>query len=348
MTRARAPRAACRSRGGRSPASTPRAGGARPAPRSAGRPDSATSPASTVPARTGRSRRLEARAVAIARSAAGSSMRRPPATFTYTSWPERLSPAWRARTAMSISTRFVSMPGRRPARRAVAGRRAERLDLDGQRARSLERDRDGGSGRRRLVLRLEEEAAGVVDLGQAVAAHLEHADLVRRAEPVLRRAQQARRPQALALEVDHRIDEVLERPRPGDRSLLGDVADEGDARPARPSPAPPAAPPPRAPGRRCRPVRRARRSSGSGRSRPPPAPALRPLDRGQCRLEVGRRRQLQAVDHGTDALGPARGPAPRTPPPVTYRTRSRRSAPGARRAGAGASTCRCPGRRRRG
>ena len=74
------------------------------------RPDSATSPASTVPRRTGRSRRLEARAAAIARSAAGSSMRRPPATLTYTSWPERFRPAWRARTAISISTRLVSIP----------------------------------------------------------------------------------------------------------------------------------------------------------------------------------------------------------------------------------------------
>ena len=34
------------------------------------------------PRRTGRSRRLDASAVAIARSAAGSSIRRPPATFT--------------------------------------------------------------------------------------------------------------------------------------------------------------------------------------------------------------------------------------------------------------------------
>ena len=36
----------------------------------------------TVPLRTGRSRRLEASATATARSAAGSSMRRPPATLT--------------------------------------------------------------------------------------------------------------------------------------------------------------------------------------------------------------------------------------------------------------------------
>ena len=57
-------------------------------------------------------------------------------------------------------------------------------------------------------------------------AHLEHADLVGRAEAVLERAQRAVGALALALELQHAVDEVLEHARAGERALLGHVADE--------------------------------------------------------------------------------------------------------------------------
>ena len=56
--------------------------------------------------------------------------------------------------------------------------------------------------------------------------HLEDADLVGRAEAVLDRAQDAELVAALALEVEHRVDHVLEHARAGDLPVLGDVADQ--------------------------------------------------------------------------------------------------------------------------
>ena len=164
----------------------------------------------------------------MARSAAGSSIRRPPATLTYTSWLVQVQPGVAGQHRDEHEHPIRVDPGGRATRGAVAGRGAQRLDLDRQRARPLQRDRDGRACRRRLV-RLEEEAAGIGDLRHAVAAHLEHADLVGRAEAVLRRAQQAGRAEPLPFQVDHRVDEVLERSRAGHRALLGDMADERDA-----------------------------------------------------------------------------------------------------------------------
>ena len=66
------------------------------------------------------------------------------------------------------------------------------------------------------------------DLDQALPAHLEHAGVVGRAEAVLQRAQRAVRALALALELQHAVDQVLEHARAGQRALLGHVADEHD------------------------------------------------------------------------------------------------------------------------
>ena len=60
------------------------------------------------------------------------------------------------------------------------------------------------------------------------ARHLEDADVVRRAEAVLQRAQRPVRALALALELQHAVDEVLEHARAGERALLRDVPDEQD------------------------------------------------------------------------------------------------------------------------
>ena len=74
----------------------------------------------------------------------------------------------------------------------------------------------------------EKERGRVRDLGEAGAGHLEDADLVGRAEAVLDRAQDAELVAALALEVEHGVDHVLDHARPGDLAVLGDVADEDD------------------------------------------------------------------------------------------------------------------------
>ena len=100
-----------------------------------------------------------------------------------------------------------------------------------------------------------------------VAGHLEHAELVRRAEAVLRRPQDAVGVVAVALELEHAVDEVLEHARAGDRAVLGHVADEErrDARP--PSRRAGAARRPRAPARPSRAPSRARPSRASAPSR---------------------------------------------------------------------------------
>jgi hypothetical protein len=61
---------------------------------------------------------------------------------------------------------------------------------------------------------------------EPAAAHVEDADLLRRAEAVLVRAQQPERVEAVALELQHDVDEVLEHARTRDRALLGHVADQ--------------------------------------------------------------------------------------------------------------------------
>ena len=61
---------------------------------------------------------------------------------------------------------------------------------------------------------------------QPLFGHREHADLVRRAEAVLDRADDAETAAGIAFEIEHRVDHVLEDARTGDQALLGDVADQ--------------------------------------------------------------------------------------------------------------------------
>ena len=56
--------------------------------------------------------------------------------------------------------------------------------------------------------------------------HLEHAQLADGAEPVLHRADDAVRVMLLALEIEHGVDDVLERLRAGETAVLRDMADE--------------------------------------------------------------------------------------------------------------------------
>ena len=111
------------------------------------------------------------------------------------------------------------------------GRRHERLHLDQQRPRALHRGEHDGAG---LAGRLPHEArAGVEHLDQAAGAHLEHPGLARGAEPVLQRADGPVRALALALELQHAVDEVLEDARAREGALLRDVPDEQHRRAGR-------------------------------------------------------------------------------------------------------------------
>ncbi len=101
----------------------------------------------------------------------------------------------------------------------------ERLDLDQQRPAALDPG-EHGRARDALLAIGEEQGGGVGDRHQAGLGHLEHADLVRRPEAVLDRAQDAEGVAALALEVEHGVDHVLEDARARQLPVLGDVADQ--------------------------------------------------------------------------------------------------------------------------
>ena len=117
-------------------------------------------------------------------------------------------------------------PGAHAPRRHELARRDERLDLDEQRSRALHR-REHDAPRRARGL-AHEARARVEDLDEAALAHLEDADVVGRPEAVLERAQRAVRALALALELQHAVDEVLEHARAREGALLRDVPDEHD------------------------------------------------------------------------------------------------------------------------
>ena len=130
------------------------------------------------------------------------------------------------RTASSIDSRDESRP--LTARRGlpIGDRRHQRLHLADQRPAALERHRQAGAGRRRRYDGRRTGRVGSVTSTMPSSAEVEAADLVDRAEAVLDRAQHAQPGVALALELQHDVDDVLERARPGDRAVLGDVADE--------------------------------------------------------------------------------------------------------------------------
>ena len=117
----------------------------------------------------------------------------------------------------------------RAARRHVRRRRDERLQLDEQRPRALD-GRDDDRARVLLAVR-QEELRGVGHVDEADVAHLEEAELIRAAKAVLDGAQDAVLGVALALEVEHGVDDVFEDARAGQRAVLRHMADDegGDA-----------------------------------------------------------------------------------------------------------------------
>src|SRR5439155_6273592 len=93
-------------------------------------------------------------------------------------------------------------------------------------------ERAGNGGADLTVFAAAEELRGVRYADQSRAGHLEDAELVRRAEAVLRGAQDPVRAIAVSLELQDTVDQVLEHPRAGDRSVLRHMADEEHGDPA--------------------------------------------------------------------------------------------------------------------
>ncbi len=102
--------------------------------------------------------------------------------------------------------------------------RDERLHLEQDRPRALERARDGGA--RLAVDRAAEDLRRVGHADEPGPGHLEDAELVRRAEPVLHTAEDPVRAVAVPLELEHAVDEMLEHARTGHGAVLRHVADE--------------------------------------------------------------------------------------------------------------------------
>ena len=231
----------------RARASRTRRAGARPGTAGRRRPVRPSSPNAAVRVRTGTPRAAEAIASATARSAPGSSIRTPPATLTKTSAAPSAMPGVAREHRDDHREPLRVDPGRDTARHGEVGRRDERLDLEQDRPRPLERARDRGADL--AALAAPEQLRRVGDADEARAGHLEDAELVRRAEAVLRRAQDAVGAVAVALELEHAVDEVLEHARARDGAVLRHVADEDRRDAATPSRRGAGAPPPRAPAR---------------------------------------------------------------------------------------------------
>ena len=311
------------------------------------------------PAPAPRSRAVEARARATARSSAGSLDGGAPDEADVevlardTSRPHR-----RARTATSNARRSDGTPTRARRGHADAGRCHQCLDLDQDRPGTLHDGRDRDTGRLGAA-GAQERAGRIGHIPKPFAGHLQDAGLLGRAEAVLGTPEQSQRAVSVALQHQHHIDQVLERPWPGKAAVLGHMAHEDHRRAVLVGPG-------RQPGgrlphlaRRTRRDPRARPRSASGRSRPPAAPG-HPLGRREHRRRapsprapgcgtrepigeaqpVGAQMQLvrRLLARCVQDVGAAIGAGPRRRAPRSERPRPRSPAR--------ASTCRCPARRR--
>ena len=119
---------------------------------------------------------------------------------------------------------------RDPPRHRELRLRDQRLHLQEQRPAAFEDASDGGADLSRM--RGAEELGRVGNADKSRAGHLEDPELVGRPEAVLGRAQDAMRVIAIALELEHAVDEVLEHTRAGDGSVLRHMPDQ-DRRDAR-------------------------------------------------------------------------------------------------------------------
>jgi hypothetical protein len=130
-------------------------------------------------------------------------------------------------TASRSASRLWSSPVLTRCGAPYDGLCGQRLHLHQERARPLHRGHHGGAGGALRPL-AEEELGRVADGDEPLGRHPEDADLVHPAEPVLGGAQDAVVQPARALEVEHRVHDVLQRLGPRDPAPLGDVAHEED------------------------------------------------------------------------------------------------------------------------
>ena len=109
------------------------------------------------------------------------------------------------------------------------GRVHQGLYLQQQHARPLPYHGDGTAGDI-AVATGKKNRRRIAYLPQAAFGHGEKAELVGRAESVLDRADHPVTTVAFALEVEHRVNHVLQNPRPRNGAFLGNVADENNRR----------------------------------------------------------------------------------------------------------------------
>ncbi len=105
----------------------------------------------------------------------------------------------------------------------------QRLHLDQQRPAAFARHGHDAAGHRVGSPR-QENRRRIAHFLEPLLGHREHADLVGGTEAVLDGADDAVAAAGIALEIEHRIDHVLEDARARDQPLLGDVADRGTPR----------------------------------------------------------------------------------------------------------------------
>src|SRR5437660_1482584 len=115
-------------------------------------------------------------------------------------------------------------------RRAEAGLRGEGLNLHQHRPRAFHQRRDGRAGDAGVPAG-EEGGGRIGDRDQPAAGHLEDPDFIHRPEPVFHRPENAVVQGRFPLEIQHRVDDVLEGAGSRDAATLGDVAHEQDRRP---------------------------------------------------------------------------------------------------------------------
>ena len=137
--------------------------------------------------------------------------------------PER-QPACRPSTATIMASRFGSTPV--PTRRGIARSVGETSACISSSSGRVPSSAQATAAPISPAVRAAEELRRVGHAEQPGAGHLEHAELVRRAEAVLVAAQDAVLAVAVALELEDAVDEVLEHARPGDRAVLRHMPDE--------------------------------------------------------------------------------------------------------------------------
>ena len=121
----------------------------------------------------------------------------------------------------------VALQAHAQAPRAGAAVVHQGLDFHQHGARAFERDHDAAAGYRLAVL-AQEDGAGVGDALEAFFGHGEHANFVDGAKAVFDGADQTKAAVRVALKVEHGVNHVFEHARAGQRTFLGDVADQHD------------------------------------------------------------------------------------------------------------------------